>query len=97
MPLPMIPVIDVRPLVAGTQDRAEVADAIGGACRDFGFFYVTGHGVPVELQNRLEAWSREFFDQDPETKLQISMARGGKAWRGYFPVGGELTSGRPDQ
>ena len=24
------------------------------------------------------------------------MARGGRAWRGYFPVGGELTSGRPD-
>src|SRR6185437_3609176 len=30
-------------------------------------------------------------------KLQIAMARGGRAWRGYFPVGGELTSGRPDQ
>ena len=25
------------------------------------------------------------------------MARGGRAWRGYFPVGGELTSGRPDR
>src|SRR5581483_10487757 len=24
------------------------------------------------------------------------MAKGGRAWRGYFPVGGELTSGRPD-
>ena len=24
------------------------------------------------------------------------MARGGRAWRGFFPVGGELTSGRPD-
>ena len=24
------------------------------------------------------------------------MAQGGRAWRGYFPVGGELTSGRPD-
>jgi isopenicillin N synthase-like dioxygenase len=24
------------------------------------------------------------------------MDRGGRAWRGYFPVGGELTSGRPD-
>ncbi len=25
------------------------------------------------------------------------MARGGRAWRGYFPVGGELTAGKPDQ
>ncbi len=24
------------------------------------------------------------------------MARGGRAWRGYFPVGNELTSGNPD-
>ena len=24
------------------------------------------------------------------------MERGGRAWRGYFPVGGELTSGQPD-
>ncbi len=24
------------------------------------------------------------------------MARGGRAWRGWFPLGGELTSGRPD-
>ena len=25
------------------------------------------------------------------------MARGGRAWRGWFPVGGELTSGTPDR
>jgi isopenicillin N synthase-like dioxygenase len=25
------------------------------------------------------------------------MEKAGKAWRGYFPVGGELTSGKPDQ
>ena len=24
------------------------------------------------------------------------MARGGRAWRGYFPVGAELTSGKAD-
>ena len=24
------------------------------------------------------------------------MSLGGRAWRGYFPAGGELTSGRPD-
>ena len=28
--------------------------------------------------------------------MQWRMARGGRAWRGYFPAGGELTSGRPD-
>jgi isopenicillin N synthase-like dioxygenase len=40
--------------------------------------------------------SRRFFAQDLETKMEIRMDRGGRAWRGYFPVGGELTSGTPD-
>ena len=28
--------------------------------------------------------------------MRSAMALGGRAWRGYFPLGGELTSGRPD-
>ncbi len=48
------------------------------------------------LQQRLEQLSRQFFAQPLETKLEIRMALGGKAWRGYFPVGGELTSGKPN-
>ena len=37
-----------------------------------------------------------FFAQDEATKMRWRMALGGRAWRGYFPLGGELTSGRPD-
>jgi isopenicillin N synthase-like dioxygenase len=40
--------------------------------------------------------SRSFFRMREESKLRIHMSRAGRAWRGYFPVGGELTSGRPD-
>ena len=29
--------------------------------------------------------------------MRIDMARGGRAWRGYFAVGDELTSGKPDR
>ncbi len=63
---------------------------------DWGFFYVTGHGVPKRLVSRLETLSRRFFEQDQRSKLDIGMERGGRAWRGYFPIGSELTSGRPD-
>jgi isopenicillin N synthase-like dioxygenase len=28
--------------------------------------------------------------------MEIAMERGGRAWRGYFPVGAELTSGKAD-
>ncbi|REK09829.1 MAG: isopenicillin N synthase family oxygenase [Planctomycetota bacterium] len=92
-----IPLIDVARLTDADAPPRDVADAIGAACREFGFFYVVGHGVDEELCRRLEALSRDFFALEVEQKLQISMARGGRAWRGYFRVGDELTSGRPDQ
>jgi isopenicillin N synthase-like dioxygenase len=90
-----LPVIDVSSLVAGQDDPA-VADQIEAACRSQGFFYVSGHGVPPELTRRLDRASRAFFALPEERKLEIAMVHGGRAWRGFFPVGDELTSGRPD-
>lgn len=92
-----IPIIDVSDLVAGRPSQLAVAGHLGAACRESGFFYVVGHGVEETLLRRLRELSREFFAQDLETKLEIRMARGGRAWRGYFRVGDELTSGKPDQ
>jgi isopenicillin N synthase-like dioxygenase len=91
-----VPLIDVRPLVNRSADRVHAADQIGRACREHGFFYVRGHGIDEQLQGKLEDLSRRFFAQDLTAKMEISMDRGGRAWRGYFPVGGELTSGKPD-
>jgi isopenicillin N synthase-like dioxygenase len=93
-----LPIIDVRPLLEDNEaDWQIVADAIGNACREFGFFYVKGHGVDEDLQNQLEALSHQFFRLEMQEKLQIEMAKGGSAWRGYFSVGEELTSNIPDQ
>jgi isopenicillin N synthase-like dioxygenase len=91
-----VPVIDVSGLISRSPGRQAVADALGRACREVGFFYVVGHGVDPALQRRLEEESRRFFAQDLDSKMAIRMALGGRAWRGYFPVGNELTSGRPD-
>jgi isopenicillin N synthase-like dioxygenase len=92
-----VPVIDVSALVAREGDRSRTAaDEIGRACRASGFFYIVGHGVDEGLQRRLEESSRQFFAQDLARKMEIAMERGGRAWRGYFPVGAELTSGKAD-
>jgi isopenicillin N synthase-like dioxygenase len=93
-----IPVVDIAPLESTTDSgTAPVADAIHRACRDCGFFYVVGHGVSEELQQRLETLSHEFFALDLDKKMAIRMELGGRAWRGYFPVGAELTLDKPDQ
>ncbi len=92
-----IPIIDVHSLVAGSEGRLAVAAQIGQACRESGFFYVVGHGIDEKLQTRLRDLSIQFFAQPMEVKLRIRMALGGRAWRGYFRVGDELTSGKPDQ
>ncbi|MBD6617764.1 isopenicillin N synthase family oxygenase [Komarekiella sp. 'clone 1'] len=92
-----VPIIDISRLVSQTSNYSYVvADQIRQACQDYGFFYIVGHGVDEQLQEQLEHLSQQFFAQDIETKLKIRMPLGGRAWRGYFPVGNELTSGRPD-
>jgi isopenicillin N synthase-like dioxygenase len=44
----------------------------------------------------MDLLAREFFNLPEEEKAKIQMSLGGAAWRGWFPVGGELTSGKPD-
>lgn len=92
-----LPVIDVSPLL-GTDVSARLAAAglIGEACRDLGFFYAAGHAIGADVLTGLAEASHRFFALPEAEKLRIAMARGGRAWRGFFPVGGELTSGQPD-
>jgi polar amino acid transport system ATP-binding protein len=84
------------PVVDLSLAEAEVATRIAGACRAHGFFYVTGHGIDETLGLRLEALSHAFFALPEAVKARYAMPLGGRAWRGWFPLGGELTSGRPD-
>jgi isopenicillin N synthase-like dioxygenase len=97
--MPALPIVDVSPLRDGSDaaGRARAAAELGAACRELGFFYAVGHGLPPELPARLFAASERFFALPEERKLALAMARGGRAWRGYFPLGGELTAGRPDR
>ncbi|HEX6421844.1 MAG TPA: 2-oxoglutarate and iron-dependent oxygenase domain-containing protein [Acidimicrobiales bacterium] len=99
-----LPLIDLSPLRTGTaagaapgaEAVARLAADIDRACRRFGFFRVAGHGIAPQRRADLERLTRAFFAQPDDVKARIAMPRAGSAWRGWFPLGGELTSGRPD-
>jgi isopenicillin N synthase-like dioxygenase len=44
---------------------------IGSACRDWGFFQVINHGVPLSLRQRIDEASRLFFAQSLEEKRKV--------------------------
>lgn len=84
-----IPVIDLAATDAG--------HAIDTACRVEGFFAVPLAPVLQDLRAEITALVAEFLARPEAEKAQFSMAHGGRAWRGWFPLGGELTSGVPDR
>ena len=91
-----VPVIDLTDESHPTL-RSSVADGIGQACRETGFFCVVGHGVDASLFDRLDSSARAFFALPDATKAAMAMPMAGSAWRGWFPLGGEVTNGVPDR
>jgi isopenicillin N synthase-like dioxygenase len=91
-----IPVIDVAPLLNGSMERAHaVAKELGAACRDVGFFYVSGHGIPPDLVARVFKTSAAFFAGPAAIREAASFSGPGDN-RGYIKLGGEtLDPGKP--
>ena len=91
-----IPVIDIAPLVGGSPEQVRaVAAALGTACRDVGFFYVSGHGVPPALIASVFQTSAAFF-AGPASIREATSFSGPGGNRGYIRLGGEtLDPGKP--
>ncbi|CAL4917934.1 unnamed protein product [Urochloa decumbens] len=79
-----IPLIDLSPLTAGGDAAAvdALAAEVGAASRDWGFFVVTGHGVPAEAVARATAAQRAFFALPAERKAAVR--RSEAAPLGYY-------------
>jgi len=95
-----VPRIDVGGLVrpsATDAGRRRVAAAIDAACTEHGFFTVVGHGIDPARLDALDREARAFFALPREENARIAMIHGGRAWRGWFGVGEELTDGVPDR
>ncbi|MCO7557236.1 2-oxoglutarate and iron-dependent oxygenase domain-containing protein [Metapseudomonas otitidis] len=84
-----LPLIDIAPLY-GTDSAAwrDVATQIDAACRDWGFFYITGHGIPPERIDALLAAAKAFFALPEAEKLKIDITRTAHH-RGYGAIATE--------
>jgi isopenicillin N synthase-like dioxygenase len=91
-----IPVIDIAALVDGSPEQArDVAKALGKACREVGFFYISGHGVPAALMKSVFDTSAAFFTGPASVRDAVSFDGPGSN-RGYIGLGGEtLDPGKP--
>jgi isopenicillin N synthase-like dioxygenase len=56
-----LPIIDVGTFLEKRADAAATVREIEKACREFGFFYATGHGVGGETVHALKEASARFF------------------------------------
>ena len=92
------PIIDLSPLRTGdAQARQGVAGQIDEACREIGFFGVTGHGVDESLVQACYEEALAFFDLPLEEKLRIRQPAL-EIVRGYIPQGaGALAAAEEDR
>lgn len=90
-----LPVLDLSELDRGSEAAAQFREALRAATHDVGFFYLTGHGVPAELEARLLSAARAFFALPEASKLAIENTKSPQ-FRGYTRVGGERTQGEID-
>ncbi|KAK9819032.1 hypothetical protein WJX74_007795 [Apatococcus lobatus] len=88
-----LPVINISPLVDKAQSalaKAQVGAELVKACRNVGFFYVTGHGVEEETYRGILQLARTWFQLPEEVKKQIDIGPH-THFRGYQALGANVT------
>ena len=69
-----IPVIDVKPLRAGTLENAHsVALEIRQAAEEIGFFYIRNHGVPESVIKQSYSAAKDFFNLPKVVKNNVKI------------------------
>ena len=85
-----IPTVDISPFIENSSNASlrEVVEQVRHACTTYGFFYLVGHGVSPEDQNKALECAKLFFTLSLEDKMDVSLKKSmGKSHRGYEPSG----------
>jgi isopenicillin N synthase-like dioxygenase len=96
--LKKLPVIDFSPFSAGgsDEDRRRVGRELHEVCRDIGFFYLSNHGIPNDLMQRVLDLGLKFFELPAEEKMKLHQKHH-PGHKGYVGVGGESPETNPDK
>lgn len=78
----VIPLIDISDAEAHPGDAAR---AIDQACREDGFFYLTGHGVSQDIIDAAFDASKRFFARAHDDKIKYHIRHSHPHQRGYVP------------
>lgn len=82
-----IPTVDLAPYLAANatpESQEQVVAAVSEAARTYGFFSITGHGIPLEDQNTTLECAKRFFDLSHEEKMSVFIENAmGTSNRGY--------------
>ncbi|KAI4303369.1 hypothetical protein MLD38_039010 [Melastoma candidum] len=74
-----LPVLDVSlPVVP------ETLSVIAEACKEWGFFLITNHGVTKDLYEDLDRLCRQFFDLPPNVKVKLGPFSSAKTYTPHF-------------
>ncbi|HEX2875601.1 MAG TPA: 2-oxoglutarate and iron-dependent oxygenase domain-containing protein [Polyangiaceae bacterium] len=88
-----LPEVDISGLYADEiETRRAAARMLGDACREAGFFYLTGHRVPEQSIGALLEQAEAFFGLSSEQKLEYYIGKS-RNHRGYVPPGEEVFYG----
>lgn len=91
-----IPSVDISPFLRDPEsaDAERVVGVIKAACETSGIFQITGHGIPVTLQEQVLAAAKAVFSLPEREKLKLNGGPG----RGYEVYGNEVSeeTQRPD-
>ena len=93
-----IPIVDIGPLVMPDRNKKlirETGDEIREACRSVGFFYIKNHQIPQSHLDDLIPSIQAFFNLPLEEKMKIHISKS-DIFRGYTPLGKELTNDKYD-
>ncbi|RHN59259.1 putative oxoglutarate/iron-dependent dioxygenase, non-heme dioxygenase domain-containing protein [Medicago truncatula] len=66
-----VPIIDLKDIHIYPSRRVEVINQIRTACKEWGFFKVINHGIPINVLDETIDGIRRFHEQDPEVRKQF--------------------------